>query len=151
MVRLNAGAPLELARLYLPGMRARGYGGIINVASTAAFQPVPYMAAYGATKAFVLSFSAALAEEVAGDGVHVMVLCPGATATDFWSLAGASNPTLRWMVTADQLVRDALSAYGRGRRIFVHGGLNKLMAVFVRFLPIRFITFSASRVLRAGR
>jgi short-subunit dehydrogenase len=150
MVRLNANTPLELARLYLPEMRGRGRGGIINVASTAAFQPVPYMAAYGATKAFMLSLSTALAEEVAADGVHVMVLCPGATATNFWTMAGAAKTGTRWTVSADKLVRDALRAYGRGRRVFVHGGINRLVAACVRILPARFITYSAARVLRAG-
>jgi short-subunit dehydrogenase len=150
MVRLNASTPLELARLYLPGMRERGRGGIINVASTAAFQPVPWMAAYGATKAFVLSFSAALAEEVAADGVHVMVLCPGATATDFWTVAGARSTGSPGVVSADRLVGDALKAYGRGRRIVVHGRMNRLIAASVRLLPVRFITYSAARVLRSG-
>lgn len=150
MVRLNATAPLELARLCLTGMRERGRGGIINVASTAAFQPVPWMAAYGATKAFLYSFSAALAEEVAADGVHVMVLCPGATATDFWTVAGARSTGSPGVVSADKLVEDALRAYDRGRRITVHGGLNRLIAAFVRVLPTRLITYSAARVLRTG-
>jgi short-subunit dehydrogenase len=89
MIRLNVNTLVELSRLYLPAMRGRGWGGIINVASNAAFQPVPYLAVYAATKAFVLSFSEALAEEVARDGVSVMALCPGATATGFQERAGA--------------------------------------------------------------
>src|SRR6185503_5359757 len=83
MVRLNCEALLILARHFLPAMLARGKGGIVNVASTAALQPMPYMAAYAATKAFVLDLSVAIAEEVRGSGVHVSALCPGPVPTGF--------------------------------------------------------------------
>ncbi|MFM8441830.1 MAG: SDR family NAD(P)-dependent oxidoreductase, partial [Methylococcus sp.] len=87
MIRLNTLAPVELARLFLPDLLQQGRGAIINVASTAAFQPTPYLAVYGATKAFVLSFSEALAAECAGSGVQVLALCPGPTRTAFFDAA----------------------------------------------------------------
>ncbi|RPI49792.1 MAG: SDR family oxidoreductase, partial [Chloroflexi bacterium] len=101
MVRLNVNAVVELTRLYLPGMRARHRGGVINVASNAAFQPVPYMAVYAATKAFVLHFSEALAEEVGPGGVWVMALCPGATDTTFWEVAGLWQDKRDWMTSPE--------------------------------------------------
>ena len=91
-VRLNVAAPTELTCSLLPGMRARDRGAIVNVASTAAFQPVPYMAVYGATKAYVLSFTEALWAETRGTGVHVTALCPGATDTAFFDTASDSAP-----------------------------------------------------------
>jgi short-subunit dehydrogenase len=151
MVRLNVNTLVELSRLYLPAMRERRRGGIINVASTAAFQPVPYMAVYGATKAFVLSFSEALAEEVAADGVAVMALCPGATATGFQKRAGVWEGLEASMASPDRVVADGLRAFERGRRYFVQGGANKLASMAARLGPRRLVLRAAARVVKAHR
>ncbi len=151
MVRLNVNTLLELTRLYLPAMRQRRRGGVINVGSTASFQPVPHMAVYGATKAFVLSFSEAVAEEVAADGVTVMALCPGATATGFWEMAGMWEQQRESMVTPDKLVAEALDAFEQRRHFFIHGGLNKLAAIIARITPPRMVTYLASRVFSTHR
>jgi uncharacterized protein len=128
MVRLNVNTLVELARLYLPGMRARRRGGIINVASNAAFQPVPYLAAYAASKAFALHFSEAVAEEVRADGVRVMALCPGATDTDFWDVAGAWEDKRKWMTSPEKVVSSGLRAFERGHAVIVPGLIYKLVA-----------------------
>lgn len=151
MIRLNVNTLTELTRLYLPAMRERHRGGIINISSTAAFQPVPYMAIYGATKAFVLSFSEALAEEVSADGVVVMALCPGATATGFQKRAGAWEDQRDSMQSADQVVLEGLRAFERGRRHFIQGGANKLMSVLARLGPRRLILSTTARVVNAHR
>ena len=91
MIQVNVAALTQLTKLFLPGMLERRRGRILNVASTAAFQPGPLMAVYYATKAYVLSFSEALANETAGTGVTVTALCPGPTATDFQKKAGSSR------------------------------------------------------------
>lgn len=147
MVRLNVNTLVELTRLYLPSMRERGRGGVINVASTAAFQPVPFMSVYGGTKAFVLSFSEAVAEEVAGDGVTVMALCPGATATGFQETAGVWEGQGASMATADEVVAEALRAFEHRRRSFVQGATNKLMTIATRLGPRRLILYMTARVV----
>jgi short-subunit dehydrogenase len=151
MVRLNVNTLMELTRLYLPSMRQRRRGGVINVGSTASFQPVPYMAVYGATKAFVLSFSEALAEEVAADGVTVMALCPGATATGFQETAGVWEEQRTSMPAPDKVVADGLHAFERRRRSFVQGTANKLMSIIARFGPRRLIARLTGRVVNANR
>ena len=151
MVRLNVLTLTELARLYLPAMRERRRGGIINIASTAAFQPVPYMSVYGATKAFVLSFSEALGEEVARDGVTVMALCPGATATGFQERAGVWEGQHDSMVSPDKVVAEGLRAFERRRRYFIQGGLNKLASLAARLGPRRLVLRMAARVVNAHR
>jgi short-subunit dehydrogenase len=148
MVQLNANALMELSRLYLPAMRRRRRGGIINVASNAAFQPVPYMSVYAATKAFVLHFSEGLAEEVAADGVTVLALCPGATATDFWAVAGTWEDRLQTMATADEVVVGALRAFERRKSSFTHGFQNRAVAFLSsRLAPRRLVARIAGRML----
>ena len=151
MVRLNVNALTELTRQYLPAMRQRRRGGVINVASNAAFQPVPYIAVYGATKAYVLSFSEAIAEEVAADGVTVMALCPGATATGFHDTAGVWVQQLSSMPTPDEVVAAGLRAFERGRRSFLHGATNQLTAIASRLLPRRLVVHLTARVMNARR
>ena len=151
MVRLNVNTLTELTRLYLPAMRQRRRGGVINVASNAAFQPVPYIAVYGATKAYVLSFSEAIAEEVAADGVRVMALCPGATATDFHDTAGVWVQQQSSMPTPDEVVAAGLRAFERGRRYFLHGATNQLTAIASRLLPRRLVVYLTARVMNASR
>jgi short-subunit dehydrogenase len=151
MVRLNVNTLMELTRLYLPAMRQRQRGGVINVSSNAAFQPVPYMSVYAATKAFVLHFSEGVAEEVAADGVTIMALCPGATATNFWRIAGTWEEQLGSMATADEVVRAAICAFGRRRSSFVHGFRNRGMAFLSsRVAPRRLVARIAARVIGAN-
>lgn len=136
-VRLNVLAVVQLTHAALPGMIERGRGGVINVSSLAGHQPTPLNATYGATKAFVTSFSHALHEEVRGTGVNVMVLCPGFTRTEFQERAGidsASVPSFMWQ-SAEAVVAAALQAYERGRAVCIPGPLNQASAVFSSALP----------------
>ena len=146
-VRLNIEALVALTDRFVPAMLARGSGGIINVASTAAFQPVPYMAVYGATKAFVLSFSEALSEEFRGRGVRVLALCPGPTSTNFFKIAG-EGAQLGSRRSAEQVVATALRAYDRGRSYVVDGAANRLMTVSQRLLPRTIIARAAGRLMK---
>lgn len=146
MVRLNVNTPVALTRLYLPAMRRRKRGGVINVSSTAGFQPVPKMAIYSATKAFTLHFSEAVAAEVAGDGVRIMALCPGPTATGFWMTAGVWEERQSKMPTPDEVVAAGLRAFERGRWFFVPGFVNQVVALFAdRVLPRRLVVRLAQR------
>ena len=137
MVALNCAALMELSHRVLPGMIERRRGGILNVASTAAFQPGPWMAVYYATKAFVLSFSEALHEEVRGAGVRVAALCPGPTRTEFADVAGMSNSVLfeRFATDPDAVVRDGLAALRANQAVRVSGAMNRAMAEAIRFTP----------------
>lgn len=136
MIDLNVRALTELCRLVLPGMIARRRGFLLNVASTAAFQPGPNMAAYYATKAYVLSLTEALHQEAKGTGVNVTALCPGPTATEFFDVAGAPDGRLAKLATAPGAVaRAGLDAVAKGRAIIVPGGMNKVMAQAPRLLP----------------
>jgi short-subunit dehydrogenase len=137
VIRLNALVPLQLSRALLPSLLARGRGGIINISSIGAFQPVPYMASYAAAKAFVLSFSEALHEELRDSGVRVLCLCPGPTATEFFSVASmpAMMGKVPHVMRADELVARALDAFADDRALLVPGLVNFLGAVLVRFAP----------------
>jgi hypothetical protein len=130
MLEVNVRALVELVHAFLPGMRARRRGRIVNVASNAAFQPVPYLTVYAATKAFVLSFTEGLAEELRGSGVRVQALCPGITATEFLDVAG-THPgllvTRMPMMTADAVVQASLKGLDRGRVRVVAGWPNRLL------------------------
>jgi short-subunit dehydrogenase len=132
-ITVNVGALVALTHAFLPGMLERKRGGVINVASTASFQPVTYMAVYGATKAFVRSFSAALREEVRGRGVRVLALCPGPTATEFFDKGVAVVPGP--MRTSHDVVKTALTAFDAGKAVVVDGALNKIMSVLVSPIP----------------
>lgn len=137
MIDLNCGALVELAHAVLPGMIERKSGGILNVASTAAFQPGPGMAVYFATKAFVLSFSEALHEEVKGQGIAVSALCPGPTATEFGEIAGfgPSNPSSKLAAASAPVVEAGLAGMESGKAVVVPGLMNKATAQAHRFLP----------------
>ena len=137
MIDLNCGALEELAHSVLPGMIARKSGGILNVASTAAFQPGPGMAVYFATKAFVLSFSEALHDEVKRHGVKVSCLCPGPTRTEFRSVSGFNpkGPTGKISADASSVVRTGLDGLERNKAVVVPGLSNKVIAQFHRFFP----------------
>jgi short-subunit dehydrogenase len=141
MLQVNIVALTELTRLLLPGMIARGYGRIMLVASVAGFQPGPRMAAYFASKAYVLSLGEALAYELRRTGVTVTTLCPGATATRFFEVAGANRAfmakRLGRMMAADKVARLGYRGLMAGRRIVVTGTLNRLLAIGGRFGPRR--------------
>jgi short-subunit dehydrogenase len=146
-IAVNVAALVGLTHAFLPAMVARGRGGVINVASTAAFQPVPYMATYGATKAFVLSFTEAVHEEVRGSGVHVVALCPGATESEFFAIAGEGAAPARKR-TAGDVVRTALRALDRNDAVAVDGSLNAVMVASVRLAPRATIRRVAARIMR---
>ena len=137
MVQVNITTLIQLTGLFLPGMIERRRGGVLNVASTAAFQPGPRMAVYYATKAFVLSFSEAIAEEVAGLGVTVTALCPGPTKTNFGRVANfrGSDSVLRAAMTAEAVARHGHKAFRRGRFVVISGLQNLLPTLLVRLLP----------------
>lgn len=136
MVRLNVEALTVLALEAARRMVKAGGGGIINVASTAAFQAVPYMAVYGASKAYVLTFSEALNEELRGTGVRVLALCPGATRTEFQEVAGLKRIP-PWPFAADpaRCARRALDAFDAGRTRYVDGMANAATLLVQRILP----------------
>jgi short-subunit dehydrogenase len=136
-IRLNVLALVQLSHAALSGMIGRGRGGIINVSSLAGHQPTPLNATYGATKAFVTSFSQALHEELRGTGVKVTVLCPGFTRTEFQARAGldsGSVPSFLWQ-TPEPVVAAALRAYEQGRAVCIPGALNQAGAAFSSALP----------------
>ncbi|HLL29568.1 MAG TPA: SDR family oxidoreductase [Allosphingosinicella sp.] len=136
MVDLNVRSLTELCRLALPPMLERRRGFILNVASTAAFQAGPYSAVYYATKAYVLSLSEALHEEVKRRGVHVSALCPGPTATEFFEVAGSPNGRLARMATDPAAVCAAgLAGLARNKAIVVPGVMNKMTSQAGRILP----------------
>ncbi|GGL87346.1 dehydrogenase [Curtobacterium citreum] len=139
-VDLNCTAVVRLVHAFLPPMLARRVGGVMTVASTAAFQPTPSMAVYGATKAFVLSFTEALWQESRGSGVRILALCPGPTSTGFFDAAtrgGAQGRFLeRGRQTAAQVAAVGLRAFGRaGGPTVVSGGANAAVANVHRFVP----------------
>ena len=136
MIDLNVATLTELCRLVVPAMVARGRGAILNVASTAAFQPGPNMAVYYASKAYVLSFTEALHHELRGSGVRVSALCPGPTATEFGGVAGMHSPLLeRFAAEASAVVRAGLAGLDRNRAVVVPGAANKVSAQASRLLP----------------
>ncbi|MGD1715194.1 SDR family NAD(P)-dependent oxidoreductase [Hydrocoleum sp. CS-953] len=140
MIQLNITALVELTHLFLPGMQQRKSGGIINVASIGGFQPLPYMSVYGATKAFVLSFSEALWAENQDSGVKILALCPGPTESDFFQRAefpGSGGKTsMEKLTSAEEVVRDALQALEKNQSNVVTGGLlNQVIVNTSRFLP----------------
>jgi len=138
MVELNCEAVVSLTRSYLPGMLERGSGRIMNIASTAAFQPGPTMAVYYASKAFVLSFTEAVAEEVRGSGVTATAFCPGAFTSGFQDAAHAGNTRLikgRTLPSSAEIARAALKAMEAGAVVRVPGLTNKIGALSPRFTP----------------
>src|SRR5262245_21102209 len=151
-VAVDVVAVVTLARAFLPGMLARRSGGILNVASTIAFQPAPYQAVYGASKAFVLSFSQALWAEARAAGVSVTALCPGPTRTGFLESLGAADAahTAIYSRLADPepVIEAGLRALGTGRAVVIPGVRNKLIAMSGRFMPPEWLTRVSARLLR---
>jgi short-subunit dehydrogenase len=149
MVALNCGAVLELAHLALEVMRGRGEGGLLNVASLAAFQPMPRLATYAATKAFVLSLSEALWAENRDAGVRVVALCPGRTPTEFQSVAGTGSTEGAFGVrTPAGVVEAGLRALERGVSYEVPGLENHLASWLTRLLPRSVVTRALKRLVR---
>ncbi|GGO35937.1 SDR family NAD(P)-dependent oxidoreductase [Deinococcus humi] len=143
MIQVNITALTELTHRFLPGMVERRRGRVLNVASTAAFLPGPLMAVYYASKAYVLSFSEALNEELRDSGVHVTALCPGPVETGFQNraqmqdsrLIAGSNPLLSPMMSADAVAREGVDAMFAGQAVRVVGLMNKVQTLTPRFLP----------------
>jgi len=137
MIDLNAGTLTDLCRAVAPEMIKRKSGAILNVASTAAFQPGPQMAVYFATKAYVLSLSEALHEELKPHGVHVTCLCPGPTRTEFGEVAGFGGNGLfdRLAMESAEVVKSGLAALDRNQAVIVTGLMNKIAAASIRFAP----------------
>ncbi len=137
MIDLNVGTLTDLCRAVAPAMIKRKSGGILNVASTAAFQPGPNMAVYFATKAYVLSFSEALHEELKPHGVKVTALCPGPTRTEFGEVAGFGGNGLfdRVAMESPEVVAAGLNGLDRNRAVVVTGLANKIGAISTRFAP----------------
>jgi short-subunit dehydrogenase len=147
MVMLNVVAVARLCRLVLPGLIARRRGGILNVASTAAFQPLPHMAVYGATKAFVLSLSEALHEEARPFGVTVTALCPGPTDTEFQTRAAMEKSKMfKHAMSPEAVAEIGIAGYEAGRAIAYAGGLNRLGAAAAQLFPRAWVRRAAARL-----
>ncbi len=160
MIDVNVRAVVDLTARLLPALRERG-GAVVNIASTAAFQPTAHMATYGATKAFFLHWSLALNEELRGSGVRALAVCPGPTATEFFKRAGLKQGAVsdRWGQTPEQVVVESLRALARGRAQVVCGWGNWALAALASRLPkplaarigaALLVKFRASKVAAAG-
>src|SRR5215470_18838661 len=150
-VAVDVRTVVTLARAFLPGMLARGSGGILNVASTIAFQPAPYQAVYGANKAFVLSFSQALWAEARASGVAVTALCPGPTRTGFVGALGAEvghTAIYRRLGEPEPVIKAGLQALDQGRAVVIPGVRNKVIATSGRFMPHEWLARVSARLLR---
>jgi len=149
MIEVNVAAVTQLTKLLLPGMLARRRGRILNVASTAAFQPGPLMAVYYATKAYVLSFTEALANELDGSGITVTALCPGPTITEFQKEAGVAQTRLfrsMLVLNAPEVARAGYEGMLRGKRIVIPGAGNRLLVEALRVTPRRLVTAVARKI-----
>ena len=151
-VKLNALAVVDLTHAFLPKMLSQGHGGVINVASVAAFQAVPFMSVYAATKAFVLSFSEGLWGEYRSRGLKVVCLCPGPVDTGFFEATG--NAKLRGtvpkstMMTADRVVASALKSLRKGDLVVVPGAQNQAVAWMSKFMPRAVVTTVAAKMMK---
>jgi uncharacterized protein len=149
MISLNIMAPVALTHRYLSKMRERKSGTIINVSSSAGFQPIPYMATYAATKAFVTSFSEAIAEENRAFNIKVLACCPGATATNFFDAAGMKEPfAVKGVQTSEQVVEETLRAVKRGKTRIITGWTNWIAAYVANISPNSLVTKSIASQLR---
>jgi len=148
IIQLNITALVDLTHRFLLPMRERKGGTIINVASTAGFQGVPYMATYAATKAFVLSFSEALWDENRAHGVHVMALCPGVTETNFFEASKIDRPPMRTIQTPEEVVDAALRGMARKKSVVISGWTNWFTVEAERFVPRSMVTKVAGKALR---
>jgi uncharacterized protein len=155
-VRVNCDAVVHLSRLFVPAMVERRRGWVLVVASTASFQPVPFLSTYAATKAFDRMFALGLAEEVAPSGVKVTALCPGPTHSEFFEVAGADKfPGAKKMIrknqSAEEVARFGLAALVRGKRTIIPYFGGRFTALMVRFLPVGLITYFVAKQARPAR
>lgn len=148
-VMLNVMAVVDLTHLFLPEMLRRKSGVVINVASTAAFQPLPNMAVYGATKAFVLSFTQALWEENRKRGVQFLALCPGSTETEFFNVVGADEASVGKRDTPQNVVQVALRSLQAKKTYVIPGFKNYVSSQMSRFFTRKQMLFFVGRMLRA--
>ncbi|MEP6902021.1 MAG: SDR family oxidoreductase [Actinomycetota bacterium] len=150
MIDLNISALVALTHRYLQKMRARKSGVIINVSSAASFQPIPFMATYAATKAFVTAYSQAIAEENRPHGIKVLALCPGATETNFFAAANMKEAIqVKGLQTSEEVVETALKAVKRGKSLVVSGLANYFGSVLGTIVPDSLITRTIGKVLRS--
>ncbi|CAM2806916.1 SDR family NAD(P)-dependent oxidoreductase [Rariglobus hedericola] len=152
MLDVNVRAVVEFTGRLLPCLKTRS-GAVITVASTAAFQPTPYLAAYGASKAFVLHWSLALNEELRGTGVRTLAVCPGPTSTEFFRRAGLKKGSVADSLgqTTEQVVSEALQALARGKAQVVTGWKNKVMAAVASKFPKPFVSRISAKILARWR
>ncbi|WP_072806902.1 SDR family NAD(P)-dependent oxidoreductase [Rhodococcoides yunnanense] len=141
MIEVDVASVADLCSRFLPGMTARGRGAVLNVASTAAFQPLPGQAGYAACKAFVLSYTQSLVGELKGTGVSATALCPGPVDTGFGEAAGFSKedadaalPSVMW-ISPDVVARTAVDAMDRGRMVAIPGAVNRVTSIFASIAP----------------
>ncbi len=153
MVQVNVAALVALTRAFVPEMVRRGRGRVLNIGSTAGFQPGPFMAVYYASKAFVNSFTEALWYELKGTGVTATASCPGATATEFSAVAGSDKSRLFKMgaMSPAQVAREGYQAMLKGKPIAVHGFRNKVLAGSVRFSPRSIVLGIAASMNKTGQ
>ena len=155
MVRTNVAAVVALCGLYVPAMVRRGRGAVLNVASTAAFQPLPRMATYSATKAFVLSFTEALSGDLHGTGVTATALCPGPVPTEFAEVAGVSDAESKLpsvlLTSSEETARAAVRGLERGRRVVVPGIGNRIGAIGGQHAPRSLLVGLGRRINPVGR
>jgi len=152
MLRLNVMTITDLTYRFLPGMLARGHGAILNVSSVAAFQPVAYMAAYAASKSYILNFTEALWAEIRDRGVSLMAVCPGTTRTELFEVAGVPG----WLKrrpshSAEKVARGALRALEKRKQCYIPGWRNHLITMLVRMAPRRVVVKESMRYFRPGR
>ncbi len=150
MIALNVDSLTELTKQFLPGMLQRKHGWVLQVASTAAFTPGPYMAVYHATKAYVLSFSEALHHELRHSGIVVTVLCPGPTKTEFFQHAGMQRHSPHGM-NADRVAQIGYDGLMKGKRVVTAGTANRGTVFIMRFLPHRLLMAAVAWVNRSGK
>jgi uncharacterized protein len=149
MINLNISALVALTHHYLQKMRQHRKGTIINVSSAAGFQPIPFMATYAATKAFVTSFSEAIAEENRPYGIKVLALCPGATETNFFAASAIKEPVkVKGLQTPEEVVETALKAVRHGKSSIVSGWANYIGSVFGTLTPNSLVTRVIGNALR---
>jgi short-subunit dehydrogenase len=149
MIRVNVLALTALTHRYLTGMRNRGKGTIINVSSAAGFQPIPFMATYAATKAYVTSFAEALAQENRAHGIRVMAICPGPTKTNFFRASKIDDPLqIKGVQTAEEVVNAALKGLKKGKSKVISGWANVASSILGRVVPTSVSTRVIARSLR---
>jgi short-subunit dehydrogenase len=149
-IRVNCEAVVNIARLFVPRMVERRRGWVLITASTASFQPVPYMSTYAATKAFDRFFALGLAQEVAPFGVKVTALCPGPTESEFFDVARAGVFRKRGTQPAEEVARLGIAALARGQRTLVPNLSGRMTAFVVRFVPVSVITYFVAKMAKPG-